>query len=175
MSLLDVIAQFIQIFVDLLPRFTHRPDANEWLVVDSMFFGPHLAKSRPVLFVPIMDVVEYWPRVPVPVDCDIQTVVTADGCTLTINAQFAYLINEPLSVRDQWGDHTDFMVPMIVRRAVEEVHRARTMEEIKSMGHAVVSDAAANELWAAGIEIAGFCIEDRAPTLAIRHYGIVRA
>ena len=52
-SLFDVLAQFIQIFVDLIPRFANRPKSTEWLVVDGFLTGTQIASSRPVFYWPI--------------------------------------------------------------------------------------------------------------------------
>lgn len=172
MSLFDVLAQFIQIFVDLIPRFAVRAKSIEWLVVDGFLTGTHIASSRPVLYWPILDHAEYFPKTEHTIDAAIQTMVTADGMTITVNPEFAFRIIDPLVVRENWGSGYVARVAMILRGAVEEFHAGHNWDHIVAMGHDAVVEEVISELREKGIEVTDFCVEERSPTISIRHFGV---
>jgi hypothetical protein len=171
MHLFDIIAEVIRIFTDLIPRISRRPWSYEFMIVDSFLFGPHIS-SRPVAFIPILDHVEYWPRHEQPLDADIQTCVTADGVTITVNPEFAYRVIDPLLVRENWGPTYVARICMAVRGAVEEMHAGHNWSHVQSMSHdEIVGDVRA-ELLEGGVDLSYFCVEERAPSRALRHYGV---
>ena len=177
MNLLDLLAEFLRIFVDLIPRFEQRAWSTHWMVVDSFLIGPHIACRRPVLVWPIMDGVQYWPNTEQTVDLDAQTVTTSDEVTLTVNTQLTYLITDPLAARAAWGDEEAVAerIGAVVRNAVEYVHSGANWEDIRiGMDHDWVIDEVRDYLSDRGVKIPemGFCIEERAKTRTLRIFGV---
>lgn len=172
MGLFDLIASVIQIFTDLIPRLSTRPKVNEYQVVDHCIFGVFISR-RSWLYIPLLDHVEYYPRVDVPVDSDIQTLLTSDGHTITVNAAFTFRITDPLLVRDKWGeDYYGANVAMVVRGAIEETYSRNTWDEVLEMSHESIIHPIRKELELCGVELTYFCMEDRSNTRSIRHYGV---
>ncbi len=172
MGLLDIFASVLQIFTDLIPRLSTRPKANEYQVVDHFIFGVFVTRKS-VLHVPLLDHIEYYPNVDIPVDSDIQTLLTSDGHTITVNAAFTFRIVDPLLLRKRWGeDYYGANVAMITRGAVEEAYSRNTWDDILEMSHESIINPVRAELEKSGIELTYFCLEDRSNTKSIRHYGV---
>ena len=175
MGLLDLLAQLLQIFTDLIPRFSTRPRRNEYMVVDHCLFGVFIAKYS-IPYIPLIDHIEYYPKTEVPVDSDIQTLVTADGVCVTVNAAFTYQIIDPLVSRSRWGEeYYAANVAMVVRGVIEEIYSRHTWDEVLEIQHSSFIDACKSDLSSYGIELTYFCMEDRSVTRSIRHYGITVA
>jgi hypothetical protein len=85
MSLLDLLAAFLEPIFDLIPRIARRPASNEWMIVDGWVRGVRI-RYRPFLHFPIVTHVAYFPSCEIPIDCGIQRVTTADGKSIVINA-----------------------------------------------------------------------------------------
>lgn len=171
MSLFDVLAQFIQIFVDMIPRFARRPASTEWMIVDSMYWGPHVMR-RPVVYVPIFDHVEYWPNTEQPIDPDIQTLTTKDNLHITVRPGFSFRIIEPLVTRANWGNDYEARVAMAARGVVQYWYSKHTLDELHKSGDDGISEEIEQHLLANGVELAWFCVEEHVATDAVRVFGI---
>lgn len=173
----DIVGQFLQIFVNMIPRFATRAPATDWMLVDSFLIGPHLASSRPVIYMPIFDSVEYWPRTEENINTETQSLATADGTVVTIDTGFAYLIEDPLLVRSSLGDGYSTRAAMIVRGRVRELvcaHNFSHLSESHESGELIKSMEAdcQSMLEQFGLSMTYFCIEDLCPTRSIRHFGV---
>ena len=177
MNLLEILGQFIGIFVELIPRFARRPTSTEWLVVDSFLFGVSAAKSRPVLYVPVFDTVEYWPRNEEPVNTEMQSLTTSAGESVTVDTGFSYVISDPLRARSSLADNYVTKAVMVVRGGVRRLVGSHSFEELSEMNdtsEAIVNARASinKSLDHCGLTLTYFCIEDLCLTRNIRHFGV---
>ena len=173
----DIVGQFLQIFVNMIPRFATRAPETDWMLVDSFLIGPHLAGSRPVAYMPIFDSVEYWPKTEENINTETQSLTTADGATVTIDTGFAYIIDDPLLLRSTLSDGYPTRAAMIVRGRVRELvcsHNFVQLNESHVQGKLLNSleDDCQAMLEKYGLSLTYFCIEDFCPTRNIRHFGV---
>lgn len=177
MSFLDILGQFIRIFVDMIPRFASRSPSTDVMVVDSFLIGPHVAKSRPVIYVPILDTVEYWPVTEESVNTDVQSATTGDGVELTIDTGFSYRIIDPLATREWLHESYCTRATMIVRGVVRDTCAGHNFSHLVasmpgSRLHTHICSEISEQLHEYGIELTYFAIEDLARTSNLRHFGI---
>ena len=171
MNLLDVLGQVLQIFVEIIPRFARRPMSTEYLVLDSMCFGVSIGK-RPVLYIPILDQVEYWPRVENPIDPDIQTITTPTGGTVTVRTGFSYTVINPILTRQCWGDEYEARIAMVCRCKVEWWYSSHDVVQDALERDFTISREIKSDLKYYGVELNWFCVEEQSKTPASRIYGI---
>lgn len=177
MSLLDILGQFIGIFVELIPRFARRADATETMIVDSFIFGVSIANSRPVLYIPVLDSVEYWPKNEEPVNTEMQSITTSDGHEITIDTGFSYRITDPIKAREMVAENYVTKAVMIVRGAVRDSISCNDLPDLLEMDQdsALVSqieESINGSLKEYGMTLTYFCIEDLAKTRNLRHFGV---
>jgi len=166
----EALGQFLQIFVDIIPRFAIRPESTEWLLFDSFLFGVHLTCNRPVIYVPIFDHSSYWPKTEQTLDLEKQTLTTTDGKTVSINPEVAFRIVDPIKVRENWGTEYEERIIMTIRGAVQTIICSNEWQDILDMDHSEVIDEVKEYLEIRGIVIPerGFCIEEAMDSPAIR-------
>lgn len=173
MSLLDVLAQLLQVFVDLIPRFATRPDATEVLVVDAMCTGVQVIRNRPVFVWPLLDHTEYWSVIERPVDLDIQSITTADEVSIAVSGEFSYQVFDPLLVRRYWSsEEHDAAILMVVRSAVERHHASYNWSHLQDKEPADVVDEARRYLSGRGVFLTYFSIGERVVAPASRLFGV---
>lgn len=176
-SFLDILGQFVRIFVDMIPRFAARPASTDRLIVDAFLFGPQIALPRPVLYAPIFDTVEYWPITEESVNTEMQSLTTADDIEITTDTGFSYRIIDPLAVRQNLHDAYGVRAVMIVRGAVRDMVNGHTYRHIINSGvgsrlHQMVEEEVGYALEVYGMELTYFCIEDFTRTKSLRHFGV---
>ena len=177
MNLLEILGQFLGIFVELIPRFARRPDSTEWLVVDAFLRGPMICRNRPVLYVPVFDSVEYWPRNEEPVNTEMQSLTTSEGESVTVDTGFSYRISDPLKTRSMVAENYVIKAVMITRGEVRELVGRNYFEELscvstdsEEMVHTKGNiDSLLKEY---GLSLTYFCIEDCCLTRNLRHFGV---
>lgn len=175
--MLSLLSEFLQPWADLVPRLSHRPSSVEWCVWDSVTLGPRVTRW-PVLHCPALSHIEYYPSTPFPIDLEVQTLKTADGHELTINASIMVTIDNPLLMRDSVGydDHVS-NISMEARSTIQDfvsgnnllygLSRLDILEDL--VYDALLSRT--NE----GVILDRLCIEDAASTSAFRLYGVSAA
>ena len=172
--MLDLIAGLLQPFADLLPRVSHRPSSIEWCVVDSWLQGPYSTR-KPVVYLPAITPIEYYPNVPFPIDLEVQTLRTADDIEITVNASVMVYIDSPLLMREAIGyDEYVSNIGMECRSVIQEFISGHNFRHgLESFGslELAVGDALL-ELTNNGVYLQRLCIEDAARTQAFRLYGL---
>lgn len=177
MNLLEILGQFLGIFVELIPRFARRPDSTEWLIVDAFIKGPMICRSRPVLYVPVFDSVEYWPRNEEPVNTEMQSLTTSEGESVTVDTGFSYRITDPLKTRRLVAENYVTKAVMITRGEVRELIGRNSFEDLSFVSEDSEEmiqtkaniDSLLNEF---GLSLTYFCIEDCCITRNLRHFGV---
>lgn len=172
MGLADLIAHFLQFFVDLIPVPAARPWSNIHCVVDAYFFGVHKV-SRPFIYLPILDTVCYIPKHEQTLATEVQTITTADGLTISVESEFTYKISDPMLLREMAGEE-DYLsrLTMMVRGEVETLYREHNFSHVLAMGNDSLIDSLSWKLEEYGIEVIDIATQDRSASMAIRHYGI---
>ena len=172
--MLDLISDLLKPFADMLPRVAHRPTSTEFCVVDSVVRGPYVTKW-PTLHSPAFTHIEYYQRTPFPIDLEVQTLRTADGSEVTINASIMVQVYDPLRLRSSLG-YEEYVgnIAMTARSCIQDFisgHNYRHGQES--------IDLLENLLWGAivetsdeGCQLISLCIEDSARTSSMRFYGI---
>lgn len=166
MTLTSLLADFIQPYLDLLPRVASRPPSNEWLIVDSIIKGPRVRYS-PVLYVPSLTHIDYLPKREVPIDCGIQRLSTADGHAVGVNATAIVRIADPITCRDRLGEDWEEGVAIHIRADVCEMvtgHNLSHLQDVLSENQAWTFE---DDLLHYGIETVRFRIEDLQSVLAL--------
>ena len=171
MSLLDLLAQVIQVFTDLLPRLSRRPLTTEWAVVDVMGLDPFITKY-PVPFAPVIGMVEFYPSTEIATNPCILSVMTADNRSLTIAPGFAYKIVDPILCRASWGEEYDARIAMLCRGMVSEWFSGHNLNHLQDIDDDQVAEDIEDELVQYGVELSWFRIEECVPARCVRHYGI---
>lgn len=177
MNLLEILGQFLGIFVELIPRFARRPDSTEWLIVDAFIKGPMICRSRPVLYVPVFDSVEYWPRNEEPVNTEMQSLTTSEGESVTVDTGFSYRITDPLKTRRLVAENYVTKAVMITRGEVRDLVGRNSFEDLSFVSEDSEEmiqtkaniDSLLNEF---GLSLTYFCIEDCCITRNLRHFGV---
>ena len=170
----SLLSEFLQPWADLIPRFSHRPSTVEWCIWDSMVFGPRVTRY-PVLHFPALTPIEYYPSTPFPIDLEVQTLRTADGHEITINASIMVVINDPIVMREcigyeEYVNNISMEARAVIHEFISGHNHSHGLESIDlleiSLGESLVS------LTWDGVSLVRLCIEDAASTTAFRLYGI---
>ena len=177
MSIFELFGDLVRIFTDLVPRFSSKPRTNEVLVVDRFIFGPEIIRSRPVIYVPILDIVEYWTTAEVSVNAEQQSLETACGQSVTVDVGFSFKIIDHILVRQELSDDYLLRVTMIVRGLVKELVCGHTFNHLCEMGSdsppmTELFNDINNQLDSYGMELCYLCFEDLSISANIRHFGI---
>ncbi len=175
--MLSLISEFLQPWADLVPRFSHRPNTVEWCVWDSPVNKPRTTRL-PILHCPALTHIEYYPSTPFPMDLEVQTLRTADGHELTINASIMVTILDPLLLRESVG-YDDYVsnISMEARAVIHEFISGHNLtyglESTESLYDHLYD--AIDDLTNGGVSLDRLCIEDAAATSAFRLYGVSAA
>lgn len=159
MSIFELLSNFLEPFLELIPRLARRPAGNEWMVVDSIF-GVREG-NLPVLYVPSLTHIEYFPSCSLPIDCGLQRATTADNMPVAINATAVVRITDPVLCRSEVGGSYEEAASMAIRHVVCEMvmgHNFSHVTELCMDGSGEEEMAVALE--EIGIELAAFRIED---------------
>ena len=160
MSLFDLLANLVEPFFDLIPRLAHRPQSNEVMVIDS-WHGRVRPSRAPRVFIPALNHIEYYPKHEIPTDCGIQRLTTVDGISVAVNATASYNIEDPVLLRDKFGDNYEELTTLAIRGFVCEYvndHNFTHLPEILC-GNQIWNEIAV-ELSYAGISLTDFRAED---------------
>ncbi len=159
----EMLANFLEPYLDLFPRFYRRPASNEFCVLDDIIGEPREIR-RPVFTAPVLSHVEFYPATPFPIDLENQT-LGPYGQEITINAAIMVEIQDPVAMRDLIGDEWVSCISQAARASI-----ARSDLAPESMQVAV--EQAVVNLTANSVIVTDFCLEDRAKTRSMRHYGL---
>ncbi len=160
MSLLDLFGAFLEPLLALVPRLSHRPPSNEWMVVDSLLKGPR-ASRWPILHIPAITPVDYLPKHEIPIDCGLQRVTTADGVCVAVNATARVEIWCPIICRDRSAEDWAEAAAMIIRGQVCETATSHNWSHLQDLwlegeGTAEID----NDLQEIGMNLSVFRVED---------------
>ena len=137
-------------------------------------FGPRVTRW-PILHCPALSHIEYYPSTPFPLDLEVQTLRTADGHELTINASIMVIIDDPISMRDTIG-YDDYInnLSMQARAVIHEFISGHNLKHgMESTANLLESLYEATLLLTnEGVIVERLCIEDAASTTAFRLYGV---
>ena len=171
MSLSELISGVLQPVLDLVPRFATRPLANELGVVDRWFSGVSLFKS-PLMYVPVLTGVEYWPKCEVPVDTGLQTLTTACGKTVGVNATTIVKVIDPVLLRTYASfDDWETWASMRIRGIVQEVVTAHNWDQSVQSAAVFVEEDAYHQLLSCGIDVLAVVLEDACQVIPLRLLG----
>ena len=160
MSLLDLFATFLQPIFDLVPRVARRPASNEWMIVDGLIRGVRIG-YRPLLHCPAVCHVVYFPSCEIPIDCGIQRVTTADGCSIVINATCRIIIADPILARDKVDEQYEEAAAMIARSHICDLASGHNFSHvIELVQESVCTEAISDDLAEMGMELIAFKVED---------------
>lgn len=134
MGLAEILGQLLQSLSNLLPRITTKPVATETLVVDSGFFPIH-ETSRAVTYLPFCTNVTTYPTAPVTLDLAAQSLHTADGKALYINATAVYTIEDPILLHTTLGfEEYEEIISAAIRKTIQAEATGLTKVEIVEQG-----------------------------------------
>lgn len=177
MSVFELVGEILKVFFDLIPRFMARPTCNYILVVDRFLFGPMTIRWRPVLYVPVLDYLEYWPLTEQSVNSEMQSLETACGESITVDVGFSYKIADHLLLRQELGDEYVTRLSMIVRGSVREVVNGHTFSHLCESGwgtrlHDCLEEEIAEQFASYGVDLTYLTFEDLARSANVRHFGM---
>ena len=127
---------------------------------------------------PALTHIEYYPLTPFPIDLEVQTLKTADGHELTINASIMVTISDPLLLRDSIGyDEYVSNISMEARNAIQSFVSGHNQDHGMSILDRLEGSLGDSLYFLAegGIDLNRLCIEDAASTTAFRVYGLSQA
>lgn len=172
MGLFDLLAQFLQYFIELIPVPSQRPWSNSYCIVDAYKVGVHEV-NRPFIYVPVLDDVVYLPKHEVTLTTETQTVTTADEVTVSVESEFSFEISDPITLRQCLGSEGyEARLIMIVRGEVEEHYRSHNFSHILSMPPESLFDEIADRLDVYGVNLVDLATQDRSACTSLRHYGV---
>jgi len=160
MSLFDLISGLLEPFFALVPRIAHRPQTNEWLVVDR-WFGHTKQTVNPVVYIPALTHVEYLPKNEIPIDCGLQRVTTADDLSVAVNATAVIRIIDPVLCREKAAEGYEELSSIYIRGVVCDLISGHNWSYL---GELLEKDRYFDEIHAEldyyGIELVAFQVED---------------
>ena len=160
MSLFDLISGLLEPFFALVPRIAHRPQTNEWLVIDR-WFGHTKQTVNPVVFIPALTHVEYLPKNEIPIDCGLQRVTTADDKSVAVNATSVIKITDPVLCRDRAAEGYEELSSIFIRGVVCDLISGHNWSHLSEL---IERDTYFDEIHAEleyyGIELVSFQVED---------------
>ena len=160
MSLLDLLAAFLEPIFDLIPRIARRPASNEWMIVDGWIRGVRI-RYRPFLHFPIVTYVAYFPSCEIPIDCGIQRVTTADGKSIVINATCRVIIADAILARDKVDEEYEEAASMIARSHLCDLASSHDFDDlVKLVQESVCISDISDDLAEMGLELIAFKVED---------------
>ena len=159
MSLLDVLGSVLESFLDLIPRVCHRPAANEFLVIDSPY---SVRETRyPQLYVPALTHCEYYPAVSTPIDCGIQSAITADNQTISLSISAVVRIFDPLTLRSEvQSEDWEALLSLLIRRRVLEEAYGLNLGQFRDSAHQFIKSDLTDDLCEYGVDLESLTIED---------------
>ena len=160
MSLFDLISGLLEPFFDLVPRIAHRPQSNEWMILDR-WFRPIVESKIPRIFIPAITHVEYIPKNEIPIDCGLQRVTTADDEPVAVNATAIIKIVNPILCRDKAAEGYEEVTSLLIRGVVCDLiggHNWSHLGELIEDGS--YFDEVYHELEYYGIELVSLQVED---------------
>ena len=159
MSLFDVLGQVLESVFDLIPRVCHRPAANEFLVVDTTFGVKETRYAQ--FYVPALSHVEYYPAASHPIDCGIQSAITADNQTISLSISATVRIFDPLTLRSEVAaDDWESLISLLIRRRVLEEAYGLNLGQFRDSAHQFIVSDLSTDLGEYGIELESLTIED---------------
>lgn len=175
MSLSEVISGVLEPVFDLMPRIHPKPASNRSLVVDTAWSKPKEVKDRPVLYVPAISVVEEWDAVDVPLDLGSQSLRTADGVPVVVNASVVIEYENPLLTR-QYCTHEDVetYVGVLSRQAVQATITGHNLNHLLDCGEDIATNLAYVSLTEAGIVLHRLVFEEFTTAETLRLIGMER-
>lgn len=172
MGLFDLISEFLQYFVHLIPVPSQRPWSHHYCIVDAWKIGVFEIK-RPFIYLPILDDVVYYPKHEVTLTTETQTLTTADEVTVSVESEFSFEISDPIRLRQCLGNEGyEARLIMIVRGEVEIHHREHNWSHVLAMPPETLFDEISQRLEVYGVELVDLATQDRSACQSIRHYGV---
>lgn len=174
MSLSEVISGVLEPVFDLFPRIHTKPASNRVLVVDTAWSSPKLVEDRPVLYVPALSVVEEWDAVNVPLDLGSQSLRTADGVSVVVNASVVVQFS-PLETRIHCThDDAETYVGILSRQAVQSAITGHNLNHLLDCGEDIAAELAYASLDSAGIILHQIIFEEFTTAETLRLIGMER-
>ena len=168
MSLSEVVASIIEPLFNLMPQIHHRPASNEWGVVDSWLREPRLF-SGPLLHIPAITHVEIYNNTEFTIDTGLQSLTTANGKTVAVNATAIVKVVDPLLLRTVTSYHGwAEWAAMNIRSCVQDTVTGHGWEYTLRRGAEFVEEDAYHPLSSAGIELIQLVLEDATESIPIR-------
>ena len=168
MSLSEIVSSVVQPLADLVPRLSRRPATNEIGVSDSWLFGVKEFEC-PLLYLPVMTQVEYYPKANHPIDTGLQSLTSADNLSVAVNATVIVKVIDAILLRSK-VDHEDWesYAAQLVRACVQDVVCGSNWSQILSDGSEFVLEDAYDALYASGVEVCTVVLEDATQAIPIR-------
>ena len=168
MSLSELISSVAQPLLDLLPQVHSRPASNEWGVRDSLWGKPKTFRG-PLLHIPAITHVEIYNSTEFTIDTGLQSLTTADGKTVAVNATAIVKVSDPLLLRtvtsyDGWAE----WAAMNIRACVQDTVTGHGWEYTLRRGAEFIEEDSYNPLLSAGIELIQLVLEDATESIPIR-------
>lgn len=168
MSLSELISGVLQPLFDLMPQVHARPASNEFGVIDSVWSDPKTFRG-PKLFVPALSHIEIYNSTEFTIDTGLQSLTTADGKTVAVNATAIVKVFDPLLLRsvssyEGWAE----WAAMNIRACVQDTVSGHGWEYTLRRGSEFIEEDAYHPLNAAGIELLQLVLEDATESIPIR-------
>ena len=168
MSLSELISSAVQPILDLMPQVHARPASNQWAVADSWLKGVSIF-TGPYVHIPATTHIEIYPKCEIPIDTGLQTLTTADGKTVAINATAIVKIVDPIHMRGSVSEESwEEWLAMRVRGCVQEVVTGHNWAYVLDKGESFIEELAYGELYTFGIELERLVLEDICETFSLR-------
>ena len=160
MNLFELISSLLEPFFALVPRITHRPQTNEWLVIDR-WFGHVRQAVQPQIYIPAVTHIEYIPKHEIPIDCGLQRVTSADDKPVAVNATAVIKIIDPVLCRDRAAQGYEELCSLFIRGVVCDLISGHNWSYLQEL---LDRDECFNEIHEKldyyGIELVSFQVED---------------
>ncbi len=168
MTLAELFSSILQPVFDLVPRISPRPKATEWCLVDR-WFRPIKVTDHPVLYVPATTHVEYYPCRDHPIDAGLQSLTTADGFSVCVNATVVVEVGDPCELRDTVDfDSWEELVAMRVRGIVTGIVSGHNWSMVLDQGEEICFGDCESDLVRIGVDLKRLVFEDLTVARPIR-------
>lgn len=170
MTIGELLSQVLQPIFDLLPQVARRPLSNEQGVRDAL--GSVRRFWWPQLHIPAVTHIEYWPKHIVSIDLGLQTLTTADGKSIAVNATAMVRVGDPIALREFASAETwEETVAMLVRGSLSDIVMGHNLSDVIDRGEELLESEVWEDLYTWGVTIRSVVLEDLTECWPIRVMG----
>ncbi len=168
MSLSELFSGVLQPLFDLLPQIHARPASNEWGVADPWIGEPRMF-TGPYIHIPASTHIEIYTKTEFTIDTGLQSLTTADGKTVSVNATAIIRVVDPLLLRTVSNYHGwAEWCAMHIRACVQDVITGHKWTQSVNQAAEFIEEDSYHPLASAGVELIQLVLEDATECIPIR-------